>query len=121
MAQVDVSELMTDPDFIDAMRVINRIPIVDSRGENSLTNIVTESVGSVQPADNKAILRLPEALQVQNLMSFWFKGIIVASAPGLYTAILEFKGSRFQVKTVADWSNWGAGWCEGLCVAEGLT
>ncbi len=118
MAQIDVTDLLTDPDFVDKIQLIDRKPVVNTRGENLLTECVTDSVGSVQPADGHTIARLPEDLQTSNVSSFWFKGVIVATAPGKYSSILVFKGMRYQVKMVNEWSNWGAGYCEGVCVAE---
>lgn len=118
MAQIDVSELLSDPDFIDVISLISRKPSINYLGENTLAETKIDSVGSVQPASGKTLQRLPDALRVANVMSFWFKGPIVASEPGRYTDILVFKGSRFQVQTVMDWTNWGAGWSEGTCVAE---
>lgn len=119
MAQLDVSELMVDPDFVDDIRVVSRTPQVNSLGENVLTECSVATIGSVQPADYKTVKRLPEALQNEDVSSFWVKGpSIVASAPGKYTTILVFRGRRFQVQTVADWSNFGEGYCEGTCVAE---
>lgn len=118
MAQIDVSELMSDPDFVDPIQVVTRVPRVNSLGEVSFFESVLKSVGSVQPADFKVVQKLPDALRVANVSSFWFKGIIIASAPGKYSSILVFKGVRYQVQTVADWSNFGAGYCEGTCIAE---
>lgn len=118
MAQIDVTEVLSDPDFIDPIALIDRKPSVNSFGENVLTESKLVTVGSVQPASGRAIQRLPEALRVANMSSFWFKGTIVASAPNKYTSQLVFHGQRYNVVTVFDWTNWGSGWCEGLCVAE---
>lgn len=118
MANLDTSELLTDSDFVDAMQIITRAPSINFLGENTLSECIQSSVGSIQPASGKVIQRLPEALRNANNMSFWFKGLIIASAPGRYSSILVFKGQRFQVKLVFDWTSWGAGWCEGVCVAE---
>ncbi len=118
MANVDVTNLLTDPDFVDKIEVITRTTAVSGLGENKLTESTLCTVGSVQPATGKALNRLPEALRLENMSSFWFKGEIVATAPGLYPSILVFKGRRFQVKNVFDWSNFGRGYTEGLCVAE---
>ncbi len=118
MAQVNVTELLVDPDFIDAMTLVTRKPSVNSLGENVLKEESLLSVGSVQPASGRVIQRLPEALRVANISSFWFKGKIVASEPGRYSSIIVFKGSRYQVQTVDDWTNWGEGWSEGVCTAE---
>lgn len=118
MAQINVTELLSDPDFVDVIQLVTRVPQVNSLGENVLTSSTVNSVGSVQPASGRAVNRLPEAMRVANVSSFWFKGTIVASAPGKYSSVLVFKGTRYQVQTVMDWTNWGEGWCEGTCIAE---
>jgi len=115
--QIDVSELLSDPDFVGPVSLVTRVPTVNSLGENSTRDNSHETVGSVQPANYKTILRAPEALREENLMSFWVKAKIETTGAGKYPSILVFQGTRFEVKTVADWSSWGAGWSEGLCVA----
>lgn len=118
MSRIDITELLTDPDFVDEMTVITRYPRVNSKGENLLNEKQVISVGSVQPASGKTVFKLPEEFRVANVSEFYFKGAIIATAPGKYSSIIVFKGQRFQVQTVADWTNWGAGWTEGTCVAE---
>lgn len=119
MAQIDVTDLLVDPDLVDVVQLITRVPRVNARGENLLNECVVTTVGSVQPASGRAIQRLPDAMRVANISSFWVKSpTIETSAPGRYASILIFKGRRYAVQTVQDWSNWGPGWCEGTCVAE---
>jgi hypothetical protein len=118
MAQLNIDELLSDPDLVDVVTQIARVPRVNSLGENTLIETPIQTVGSVQPASGRAIMRLPEAFRVANVYSFWIKGTIVATAPGKYSDILIFNGLRFQVQTVMDWSNFGEGYCEGTCVAE---
>ncbi len=118
MARVDVSELLHDPDFVDNIQLVKRSSAVDSHGENKITEVIVNSVGSVQPASGRAVQRLPDELRVANVSSFWYQGEIPTSEPGKYTSVLCFKGRRYAVQMVFDWTNFGAGWCEGLCVAE---
>jgi len=118
MAQISVSELMSDPDFVDEIQVLTRVPTVNLYGQNSVNETVVNTIGSVQPADGKVLARLPEALREMNVSSFFFKGQIVATAPGQYSSILVFKGVRYQVKSVNDFSNWGQGYTEGVCIQE---
>lgn len=118
MADIDVSTLMSDPDFIDPIQVITRTPRNNSLGEVSFSESVLNTYGSVQPANNQAVQKLPELMRVGNLSSFYFKGEIVATAPGKYSSILVFQGQRYQVLTVEDWSNFGRGYTQGVCVAE---
>jgi len=118
MGNVDVSTLMSDPDFVDPIQVIMRVPRTNYLGEASFSEEVLNTYGSVQPADFQTVNKLPEALRVANVSSFWFLGIIVASAPGKYSSVLVFRGRRYQVQTVADWSHFGDGFTEGSCIAE---
>lgn len=118
MADIDVTELLGDPDLVDPVQLITRTPFITSFGENTLQEQTQNTVGSVQPATGRVISRLPEAMRVANISSFWIKGTIIASAPGKYSSILVFRGKRYQVQTVFDWSNFGEGYCEGTCVAE---
>jgi hypothetical protein len=118
MANVDVTELLSDPDFVDPIQVITRSQRVDGLGEATYFETILNTFGSVQPANFKTVSKLPEALRVANVSSFFFKGEIIASEPGKYASILVFRGKRYQVQTVADWTNFGAGYCEGTCVAE---
>ena len=118
MAQLDVSELMTDPDFVDRIEIITRTAMVTSQGENTVQEKSARTVGSVQPADYETLQRLPEALRNENVSSFWIKGQILLTEDCKYPPVLVFRNRRYQVRQVADWSNWGAGYCEGICVAE---
>lgn len=118
MAQIDVTELLTDPDFVDECTLIHRTTTVNTFGENVLTETPVVTVGSVQPASGKTLMRLPDALRSANVYSFWIKGEIVADGTSKYPDIISFKGKRYQVQTIFDWTNWGAGYSEGVAVAE---
>lgn len=115
---IDVSELLVDPDFVDKMIHIPRTPQVNSKGQNILSSVSIDTVGCVQPASGRTLSRLPEALRLANISEFWLKGVIVASSPGRYPDILVFAGIRYQVQTVLDYTNWGQGWTEGTCIAQ---
>lgn len=120
MALIDVSELLVDPDFVDPITQIKRVPTIDTSGTQTFTETPFETIGSVQPASTATIQKMPEALRVANLRSFWIKGIITYQSTGQYPDILVFKGKRYQVNSVSDWSNFGEGYTEGTCVAEEL-
>jgi len=122
MANIDVSQLMLDPDFVDVITLTTQSTAVNSRGENLLSPAkVVTSVGSVQPASGKTLQRLPDGMQLEDVRSFFYKGDIIASEPGKYSSVLEFRGQRYLVRMVMNWNNYGAGWSEGICVAERAT
>jgi len=118
MANIDVSELMVDPDFVDPMVIIRRTPFVDNLGQNQLKEQGFNTYGSIQSISGKTLQRIPEALRVANGMSFFVKGQIIADGTCRYPDILVFNGVRFAVQVVFDWCNWGEGYSEGTCVRE---
>lgn len=118
MADLDVTEILFDPEFADELCLIDRVPAVNNLGENILKEVKIDTVGCVQPASGRVIQRLPEDLRVANMSSFWMKARIIATAPGKYSSIIVFRGLRYTVQTVFDWSNFGEGYTEGICVAE---
>ncbi len=118
MAQISVSELLLDPDFVDVMSLIHRTFTIDSYGQNVLTETTVTTYGSVQPASYRQIQRLPEALRAADIRSFFIKAEILCDGTTQYPDIISFGGYRYQVQSVAPWLNWGEGWNEGLCVRE---
>lgn len=118
MAQIGVSELLLDPDFIDPVSLVHRTQTVNSFGKTVLTETTINTIGSVQPANGKQIERLPEALRVGDVRSFFIKAEIVVDSSTAYPDIIVFNGQRFQVQLTKPWLNWGEGWNEGLCIRE---
>lgn len=120
MALVDVTELLIDPDFIDSVTIIHRTPTINSMGENTLIEASVVTIGSVQPASGKSLMRVPDALRVESIYSFYVKGEIVSDGTSSYPDIISYQGNRYEVKNIQDFINWPAnnGWCEGICVRE---
>lgn len=118
MANVDVADILADADFVDGIVLIHRTPTVDSFGQNQLTERSEPTYGSVQPASGKTLQRLPEALRIANVSSFWVKGKIISDGSCQYPDVIVFQGQRYAVQTIFDFTNWGQGWSEGTCVRE---
>lgn len=121
MANIDVTPLFTDSDFIDEMRLITRSATVSTMGENLISESAKYVVGCIQPAEGKLLNRLPEALRNERVNSFWINGAVLTTENCKYPSILEYRGKRYQIRKLFDYTNWGAGWTEGVCVEENLT
>lgn len=118
MGQLDVSDILADPDMVDPLIILSRSACVDSFGVNQVKEQGFNTWGSIQSVSGKTLQRIPEAFRVANVMSFWVKGKIVTDGKGQYPDLLVFRGERYAVQVVFDWTNWGEGWCEGTCVRE---
>ena len=118
MGQIDVSDVLSDPDMLDACVLVHRTPFINEFGENVLREQGEQTYGSVQPASGKVLQRLPEALRVPNVMSFLIKGKIVSDGTQRYPDIISFRGQRYAVQVIFDWTSWGEGYCEGTATRE---
>lgn len=118
MSLIDVSELMDDPDFVQAITLISRSENVDAFGQNNLVEYAKPTHGSVQPISGKTLARIPEAFRVANVQEFWLRERIVTDSRSKYPDVLVRNGVRYAVQVVFDWSDWGGGWSQGTCVQE---
>lgn len=121
MAQIDTSELLLDPDFVDPIEIIRRTSIVQDTGKNRILEKCIETYASVQPASGKEIQRLPEELRVKNVKSFWVKAEIILDGECEYPDKFKWVGRTYAVVYANDWPNWGEGWYKCICVAESPT
>lgn len=119
MANIDVSELMLDPDFVDAFSIVRRSTTVNQYGENVLADTSTiQTFGSIQPTPARELQRLPESLRMRDVRTFWCKVEFYPDSSGNYPDILLYGTTRYQIISIEPWMNFGQGWNKGLCVRE---
>lgn len=119
MGSIDVTELLSDPDFFDSIKIIKRKATVGDDGLNKITEKEIHTIGVIQPASGKTLQRLPEALRAADVSSFWVRGHLDADdCDKSYPTIIVYGCKRYQIQSVMDYTNWGAGWCEGTAIRE---
>lgn len=118
MANIDVSDLMVDPDFVNKFEIVRRLAAINDFGEAVFTESSFPIIGSVQAGDGATLKRLPEGAQLEDTKTIYSKTQLRANVPGGYSDIVIWKCKRYQVLTVMPWENWGAGWYRCDCVME---
>lgn len=118
MGLIDVTDILSDPDMVDPLTIIRRLTDVNEFGENVLSEQKFPTYGSVQPASGRTIQRLPEAMRVAGVFSFFVQGQIISDGVSKYPDLIEFNRQRYAVQVVFPYTNWGAGYSEGTCVRE---
>jgi hypothetical protein len=118
MANIDVTELFTDPDFVDPITIIRRAATVNDYGENVITESSISAVASVQSGDNDVINRLPDGIRVQDTITIYTNKELLTSQSGKYPDVILWDGVRHQVIGVTPWGNWGTGWYRADCIME---
>jgi hypothetical protein len=67
-----------------------------------------EILASVQPAEGRTLLQLPEAQRTREVIEIYsVDRLLVGTASGLPGDIVEFEGRRFQVTLAEDWDGLG--------------
>lgn len=117
MARIDVSEIITDPDFQDSVTLIRRTSVVNSTGRNVLAESSSTVKMIVQPAKPDDLKRLPDSVRRQDAINVWYRGTLSSDASGVYPDIVVWNSKRFQVYTSDPFGNWanGTGYTEAIC------
>jgi len=119
MALIDVSELLTDPDFTNTVTLIRRASTVNTHGENVMTETQSTITAVVQGANTESLERVPEGARLSDLIDVYYKGQLTAESPSGYADIIVWGGKRYQVfEVVEDFMNFGAGFTKAVCKLE---
>lgn len=122
MADIDTSELMFDPDFVDEVGLINRASAANSKGRNELTETEPLMVlMSVQGPQAKDFVRYPDLINFESVISVWYCGSLMADGQGVYSDIILWRGKRYQVHKIdEDYMNFGGGFTKAFCTQESV-
>ena len=115
MPLLDVSEILFDPDFMDAnipvirsVRTMVNGRTVDTPGQYVMT-------ANIQPSSAADLRRLPEAERIGSFITvvtqFKLQPLTSTNGPD----IVVWQGNNFRVKSVNDWSQYGNGFVNAVC------
>jgi hypothetical protein len=121
VAKIDVSFLLSDPDFLDDAVLITRSQVVGDDGFASFTETSKNIVCCVQPLPFSALEKFGDYALVTDGIEVYYRGKLYAESPNGYSNIIEWNGARYQVKEVVeDFMTYGAGWSKAICIAEAV-
>lgn len=122
MALIDVSFLMTDPDFVDSVTLIQRSVNVNGYGENVMTETSSTIIASMQGVGTEMLDKLPEGARLSDSIYAYSKTPLSAERPGGYADIVVWQGKRYQVREVLeDMTNFGGGFTKAICILEAVS
>lgn len=124
MSQLDVTDLLLDPDVAgETFDVLRREQILNGFGRYELGVTVVAGVrGAVFPSGDNSLAR-EEAYQKQEksltvVTQYRLRGEAQESGGQQYQPdVVRWRGSHFLVRSVSDFSRYGAGFVEAECVS----
>ena len=121
MALIDVSDLLSDPDFVSYFIIVRSIQSVDNHGRIVEQSVSLPGVGSIQPADDRTYQMFPEAARVSGSIEVYTRSSLTPPTLSFSADEILWKGKVFTVMGVLDFTNYGAGHNVALCALKALT
>lgn len=119
MAELDVSEVITDPLFTSPVTLVKTVETYDEYGNPVWGDLMTSDLDAVVTSDMKTIERVPDALRRTGMILVRF---MVDNAPENFRGVgydaVIYRGRRFVVKDCADYSQFGQGFFRMICWPE---
>ena len=122
MADIDVSELMDDPDFTDEVILITRVSSVGANGRLVLVESDPATVDMIVQRPKASVLAMfPDMVQLAGVIQVWYGGHINAQSLNGYSDVIVWDSRRYQTQEIVfDGMNWGEGYTSALCILESV-
>lgn len=120
MPLIDVTDLLGDPDFAEAFSIIRIASVVGSNGRATLAETTEAAMGVVQPAGSAARMGADSA-SVSDTIEVHTTSPLSAVTSSAAADHVLWRGKRYAVRLVNDWSQYGAGFHHAICDLRDLT
>lgn len=117
MALLDVSELLTDPDFADEFPVKRRSQVTGNNGRVSIDEKDLEGVGVICAASPSDLRRLPEDQRTDRAISVVTQFRLRASAPDYQPDLVGWQGDFYVVSDIQPYTHFGSGFVQAICTS----
>jgi hypothetical protein len=121
MPDVDVTDLLTDPDFVEQVTVRRITQTVSSGGiaqqsESDFTITAVVTIGSML-----ASTRSQDYALAKNMITVHSKSRLLGPTATMQADIVVWKGNNYVVKRPYDWSHYGPGFTAAECELQDTT
>lgn len=121
MPNLDVSELLYDPDFATTFDVIRSTQAVDIHGMASNAQVATFGVvGVVTANDDISLLRTPEGERLNGSITIHTTFRLTNGSGATDADVVVWNGRQYIVTSVGDWGQFGAGFIMAICSLQQL-
>jgi hypothetical protein len=110
LANLDLSELMEDPDFCDNFQFIRQVETVGENGRASVSKTRMYGYGAILPLSGRTLQLMPALANSSGTIEIWSKTPLQTQTAGLKPDLVEWRGNQYQVTAIpGDFSNFGEG------------
>jgi len=113
---IDVSDVLTDPDFTQLFSVTRSTRSVAANGRVSETTEILPMSGVIAPATPRQLERLAEGDRSAEIIAVYSLTTLTPGTEQLAPDLVEWRGRMYRVISLDDFHDYG-GWCVALCAA----
>lgn len=112
MAEIDVTDLLSDPDFCDSFTVTRRNSEVDDQGYLQMVSTeLPNIIGSVQPASGRTLQLRPDLANVNGVIEIWSVFDFQTDTDRAKSDLIQWRGDTYICEgPVQNFQNFGAGY-----------
>jgi galactose-6-phosphate isomerase len=115
---LDVSDVLTDPNFVDSIIVLRRKEVVNQYGESTLITTRNPGVNAVVcMASPNDLIRLDDQQRMGRVISIVTQFRLQGPSTGFQPDVVIWNGDNFVVATVDPYTNYGNGQIEALAIS----
>ncbi|WP_248322031.1 hypothetical protein [Caballeronia sp. Sq4a] len=116
MPLLDVSDLLTDPDFVDTSLTCTRsAQTVGDDGMAVNAPTVTPFSGVVTNDSGDQLRRRPDGTMIEGSITIHTRFQLIDGKTGFDADIVTWQGRQYTVVNVRDWSTYGRGFVAAQC------
>jgi hypothetical protein len=122
--EIDVTDVLLDPDIAgEQLTVLRRVQTIGTNGVAVITEtaVMPAPVGSVRPTGDNSLVReeayQQQAKSIRVVTNFMLRGEARDGGVDYQPDVIVWKGSRFVVRTIEDYSQYGAGMIQADCTS----
>jgi hypothetical protein len=114
MPMIDMTDLLSDPDFSDEVLVRRRTETVS---EGGVSVVVDEelTMRGIVTVDGEPIVQDADYMHTQAVIEVHVPERLLDATTGHQPDIVVYGGQNFQVRKVSDFSRFGQGFCSAAC------
>lgn len=121
MPFLDVSDVISDPDFADTVTRHRLVLSVNAYGEGSTVSTDTTLVAVVTQGGGDVLDRTGDAEKIKGSITVHTTGDLTAGDGTLDADEVTWRGRRYIVDSVSDWSSYGVGYVAASCTLKKLS
>lgn len=121
MANLDVTELMSDPDFVSPFTVTRQGQLIDSFGRRGVSSTRKQKIfGSIQPVSARTMEVQPNLTNVSGAIEIWTQFRLEGPSTTTEADTVTWNGNDYVVVNVESFTNFGRGYVHAIAQLRDL-